>query len=109
MKPETYDRIFLTSCFVTGGLAGIAVVSGCTTAELQESGGNVVGAVGDAVGAIAADPSKAFTPEGIAVLVATFLTGFFGRQAASLAKWTASGTGGWLVRVFGKFASLFRK
>jgi hypothetical protein len=100
MKPRTYEIIFWLSA-----LAGAATMAlaGCSLQEVKESGGNALGAVGDTVGAIAADPSNAFTPQGLAVLAATFVTGFFSRQSASLAKWAASGTGGWLVRTFGSF------
>jgi len=109
MKPSTFDRIFYSICFGSGALGAILFFAGCTAQELKESGSNAVGAAGDAVGAVAADPSKAFTPQGLAVLVATFVAGFFGRQAVSVAKWAGSPAAGWLVRTFGNIFSLFRK
>lgn len=80
----------------------VLLAVGCSSAELKEAGGNAAAAAGDAVAQIAADPSKALTPAGIAVLVGVFVSGFLGRQIPSFTKSVASGTGGLLAKGFGK-------
>lgn len=104
MKTRVYETLFFLSLLAVAA----AALAGCTWAEVQETGGNAGGAVGDAVGAIAADPSKAFTAEGLAVLIGTFVTGFFARQAASISKWAVSGTGGGFIKLLTKVVSFFK-
>lgn len=92
-------------CLAAVGLSAI----GCTVAELKDAGANVSSAASDAVAAVAADPSKAFTPEGLAVIASVFVAGFFAKQGASVGKSLASGTGGLLVKAIGKITGLFKK
>lgn len=82
-----------------------ALLCGCTSTEVKETGTNVLGVVLDAAKDVLADPTKVATPTGIAVLAGTAAAGFFTRQSASVAKWMHSKSSGPLIKLIGKACS----
>lgn len=99
MTAKNCDRFFWM-CLATATL--IALI-GCTAAEVHDGLNNAGSSAVDAVTTVLTHPETAFTPAGLLTLIGVFATGFVGREAASLSKSAASGTGGWLANTYVKF------
>jgi len=58
----------------------------CSAQQAQETSKNLADALVESVKVVAKDPTLLFSPTGVAVLAGLTATGFFAREAGSLAK-----------------------
>ncbi len=90
---------------VVATLAAPVALVGCTLAEIREALGFAGEEAGKTVVKVAADPSLAATPQGIAILLGTAAAGFLSRELSSLTVRGAKAGAGPLAKLLAKLFS----